>query len=258
MAALYTKTANRRKFALAGASFMPGGEQGSSLSASRKASGHGSRHVPCHLPSSRDKAIGAKRLLATGQDPIAERTRVRNQKPIPTFRGIAAEVIEHEQAKAGNEKVRYQWSLLLGEAYCSSILDKAVNAITTRDVERLLRPIWNAKPETARKLYRPLRRVFDHARVRLRDEHNVVMAENPAKWDDLKALGFTTPKKLSRGPQPSLDYREASSLLAALRSRDTRSSCALELLLLTAVRRMPCAGLNGTSLILRRPSGRSP
>jgi integrase len=33
-----------------------------------------------------------------------------------------------------------------------------------------------------------------------------------------------------------LDYREASSLLRALRSRDSTSSCALELLLLTAVR----------------------
>lgn len=126
--------------------------------------------------------------------------------------------------------------LLLGKAYCSSLLDRPVDTITTRDVERVLRPVWTRKPETARKLHRRIRRVFEHARIRLRDEHGVVMADNPARWDDLKALGFEAPRKLSRGPQPSLPYKDVADFYAALATRATATSRALQLLLLTAVR----------------------
>ena len=55
----------------------------------------------------------------------------------------------------------------------SAILDRPVHTITTSDVERVLRPVWTAKPETARKLHRRLRRVFEHARIRLRDGHGI-------------------------------------------------------------------------------------
>jgi hypothetical protein len=53
--------------------------------------------------------------------------------------------------------------------------------------------VWRSKPEGARKLYPAIRRVFDRARVILRDERGVAMLENPARSDDLKALGFETP-----------------------------------------------------------------
>ena len=58
----------------------------------------------------------------------------------------------------------------------------------------MLRPVWKAKPEVARKLYPAIRRVFDRARVILRDEHGIAMPDNPARWDDLKAMGFETPR----------------------------------------------------------------
>jgi integrase len=188
------------------------------------------------LSTARELAIDARRTVAAGGDPIANRRAKRGAKLVPTFREVAAEVIELEQAKSTNLKVRYQWTLLLGESYCAPLLGMPADSITTRDVERVLRPVWTSKPETARKLHRRIKRVLEHARVRLRDEHGVILAGNAANWGDLKALGFTPPKKLSRGPQPALDYRQAGQLLTALRDRDTTSARALEFLLLTAVR----------------------
>jgi hypothetical protein len=57
----------------------------------------------------------------------------------------------------------------------------------------LLRPVWRAKPEVARKLFPAIRNVFERARVLLRDQHGVEMARNPANWLDLKAMGFDAP-----------------------------------------------------------------
>ena len=48
-----------------------------------------------------------------------QRRTARLAKAVPTFRDVAAEVIREEQAKSTNGKVRYQWDLLLGVAYCS-------------------------------------------------------------------------------------------------------------------------------------------
>ena len=53
-----------------------------------------------------------------------------------------------------------------------------------------VRPIWRAKPEVARKLYPAIRRVFERARIVLRDEHGITMPDNPALWADLKATAF--------------------------------------------------------------------
>jgi hypothetical protein len=76
---------------------------------------------------------------------------------------------------------------------------RPVHEITTLDVAAVLRPVWHDKPEVARKLYPAIRRVFEHARVRLRDDHSIAMPDNPARWDDLKAMGFEAPAKLSKG-----------------------------------------------------------
>jgi len=76
------------------------------------------------------------------------------------------------------------------------LLDRPVNEITTLEVAAVLKPVWSAKPEVARKLYPAIRRVFDYARIRLRDDHGVAMPDNPALWADLKAIGFGPPAQL--------------------------------------------------------------
>ena len=62
------------------------------------------------------------------------------------------------------------------------------------------------------------------------------MPDNPARWEDLKAMGFESPVKLSRGNHPSLPYPQMPAFMADLRAREAVSARALEFLILTNVR----------------------
>jgi integrase len=188
------------------------------------------------LAAARAAALNARGLIAQGRDPLgARREAEKANRPVPTFGEIAALVIADAQRKTANAKVAYQWERHLGPAYCGPLLNRAVNEITTIDVAAVLRPVWRKKPEVARKLYPAIRRVFEYARIRLRDEHSVSMLDNPARWDDLKAMGFEAPAQLSRGRHPSLPYQQVPAFTAALREREAVAARLLEFLILTNV-----------------------
>jgi integrase len=195
------------------------------------------RYPEIGLREARQRALGARRLIGGGSDPIEARHAARKAaKPIPTFGEIAALVIADAQAKTANGKVRYQWARHLGPVYSGPLLDRSVNEITTVEVAAALAPIWRKKPEVARKTYPAIRRVFDRARIILRDEHGIAMNRNPAEWSDLKALGFDAPRELSRGHHPSLPYDQTAEFITDLHRREAVSARALEFLVLANVR----------------------
>jgi integrase len=189
------------------------------------------------LSEARIAAADARKLIAQNLDPLNARTASRKAaKPIPTFQDIAQIVIAEAQRKSTNAKVRYQWERHLGSAYCEPLLTRPVHEITTLDIVAILKPVWKTKPEVARKLYPAIRRVFEYARIRLRDDHGVSMPDNPARWDDLKAIGFEPPARLSRGSHPSLPHERIRPFMTGLRTRDAIAARALEFLILTNVR----------------------
>ena len=189
------------------------------------------------LKDARLKASEDRRLIANGVDPIEQRRLSQKAaKQIPTFGDIAQLVIADAQSKSTNAKVRYQWERHLGEAYSGPLLERPVHEITTVEVAGVLRPVWRTKPEVARKLYPAIRRVFERARILLRDEHGTAMPDNPARWEDLKAMGFDAPAQLSKGRHPSLPYDQMPEFMADLRARDAVAARALEFLILTNVR----------------------
>ena len=99
------------------------------------------------------------------------------------------------------------------------------------------RPVWRKKPEVARKLYPAIRRVFEFARIRLRDEHGIAMPDNPARWDDLKAMGYEAPAQLSRGHHPSLAYQQMPAFMRRRFGKGTQSPLGCwKFLILTNVR----------------------
>jgi integrase len=189
------------------------------------------------LKDARERAIEARKLVARGIDPIeADKAAKKAAKPVPTFKDVAKLVIEDAVSKSVSAKARHQWERYLGDSYCKKLLDRPVHEITAVDVAATLRLVWKAKPESARKLYPAIRRVFGRARIILRDEHGIAMPDNPARWDDLKAMGFETPKELTKGNHPSLSHGQMPEFIAALRSREATAAVALELLILTNVR----------------------
>jgi hypothetical protein len=189
------------------------------------------------LSDARIAAADARKLISQNVDPLDARAAARKAaKPIPTFQDIAQIVIEEAQRKSTNAKVRYQWERHLGVAYSGPLLTRPVNEITTLDVAALLKPVWTEKPEVARKLYPAIRRVFEYARIRLRDDHGIAMPDNPARWDDLKAMEFEPPTKLSRGSHPSLPHERLPVFISDIRARDAIAARTLEFLILTDLR----------------------
>jgi integrase len=189
------------------------------------------------LKEARTAAADARRLIAQGIDPLDDRRAAKQvAKPLPTFSDIAKLFIADAQAKSVSTKCRWQIEHNLGPAHCGPLLDLPINEISALDVSKVLGAVWNKKPGLARKLHSALTRVFDRARVELRDQHGVEMTINPANWTDLKARGFAAPAELTRGHHPSLPYDQMAAFTSDLRAHDLTSAKAMEFLILANVR----------------------
>ena len=189
------------------------------------------------LKEAREQAQDARRLVARGVSPKKAREASRRSGgATPTFGEIAALVVADMERDSQNAKVRYQAARHLGPVFCGPFLGRRVDEITTTEVAALLRPVWDAKPEVARKLHPAIRRVFNRARVVLKADHGILMFDNPASWENLKAQGFKAPRALSRGHHPSLSYSRISEFMSALQRRDALAARMLEFMILTNVR----------------------
>ena len=67
--------------------------------------------------------------------------------------------------------------MTLSEAYCAPLRGKLCNDITVEDILLVLKPIWQSKPETARRIRMRLEKILDAARV-----IGLRQGENPARW----------------------------------------------------------------------------
>ena len=97
-----------------------------------------------------------------------------------------------------------------------------------------------------------MRRVFDYARVHLRDRHGILTHGNPADWRDLRDRGFERITKLTRGRQAALAYVQVPEFLKAIRARQGLAARALEVTLLTGLRTGEVIGANWAEIDLER------
>jgi len=115
--------------------------------------------------------------------------------------------------------------------YAATLRDKPVDTIETADVLAVLRPIWQAKPETASRVRGRIERVLSAAKAK-----GYRNGENPAAWRG--HLDNLLPKRahLSRGHHAAMDYKGVSAFVGDLRERDAMAARALEYTILTAAR----------------------
>lgn len=179
------------------------------------------------LARARELAQAARSAVADGLNPIAERDRERD---VPTFGEVADELIESLKHEWRNEKHKAQWSMTLRE-YAKPLRPMPVDTITTADVIKVLKPIWQTKPETASRVRGRIERVLDAAKARgLRN------GENPASWRGHLSLLLPKRQKLSRGHHAAMPYSELPHFVARLRENGAVSALALEFTILTASR----------------------
>jgi integrase len=174
-----------------------------------------------------------------------------------SFREAAADLIGSKQPGWRNAKHAAQWTSTL-LTYADPILGCLdVNAIDTRHVLSVLRPIWTSKPETASRLRQRIEAVLDYASAQgLRD------GPNPSRWRGHLQNLLPKPSAVRRVQHhPALDWRDVPAFMADLRYREGISARVLEFVVLTTarsveVRDMRWAEIDFRSHIWTVPAGR--
>ena len=196
------------------------------LSGRRREMGLGSG-TDVRLKDARHGCEEARRAVRDGRDPIAER-RITNT-PAETVATALDALLEDLRGGWKNAKHSKQWRTML-DNHAAAVLAAPVADVSTEDVLRALRPIWTAKPVTARRVRERLERVLDAAKAR-----GLRTGENPARWkghlDALLARARPAPRH-----HAALPYTDAPAFMRDLTDRDSTSARALRWTVLTAAR----------------------
>lgn len=189
------------------------------------------------LKDARDAAQAARDLVAKGIDPMDDRDRRKQEaraeakKAAPkTFGEFSDEWLDQKETEFSNPKHRAQWRMTLRE-YAKPLRQKHLGDITTEDVLAALHPIWQAKPETAKRTQGRIENVLDAARAR-----GLYEGANPARWRGHLDAILPGRSKRSKGHHAALPYKELPSFMVELRQRSGIAARALEFLILTAAR----------------------
>lgn len=167
------------------------------------------------------------KIAREGGDPLAQR---RSTTAIPTFEAAAATVIDLHRHSWRNDKHAAQWGATLRGYVFSRLGQRSVADITTADVMAVLMPIWNEKPETARRVRQRISTVMKWAVAQ------GYRADNPAG----DAIGAALPKHNGKTKRHhrALPHGEIAAAVETVRSSGAGMSVklAFEFLILTAAR----------------------
>jgi integrase len=163
----------------------------------------------------------------------AERARLRlDAAKAITFEQCAEAYINAHRHGWSNEKHAGQWSATLSTYAYPIIGALPVQAVDTGLVQKVLGPIWTAKPETASRVRGRLESILDFAKVSGYRE-----GENPARWrGHLDKLLAAHSKVRQVEHHAALPYAELPAFLAGLHEQEGTAPRALEFLILTAGR----------------------
>jgi integrase len=189
------------------------------------------------LQEARAKALDARKLKASGIDPIEAR-RARRAAALAetakavTFKDAAERYVAAHKAGWRNEKHREQWTATL-EAYAyPKIGGLSVQAIDAGLIMTVLEPIWTDKTETASRLRGRIERVLDWAIAR-----GYRVGDNPARWRGHLQSLLPPPAKVQKVEHhPALPYVAIGGFMSDLAQQAGDAAEALTLLVLTATR----------------------
>lgn len=190
------------------------------------------------LAEARAEATELRRqIVKEGRDPIAER---RERKKVDTSKTFAQAWDEFWRDKAAERSpaTQHHWEASMKNYVLPAIGNKAIAEITNRDIEGVLRPIWESKTVTAKKIRGRLEDVFSWAIVK-----GYFTGENPARWkDNLKEILPMPSRVHTTRHYRALDVNDAPEFMALLRTKEGTAARALEFLILTAVRSIEVRG----------------
>ena len=187
------------------------------------------------LSQARQRARECHTLIHQGKDPLVERREAASQRKIreeTKFSAIAEMYIEEHKFEWTNKKHASDWASTLKRLAYEKLDGKPLADLTTRDVLDVLKPLWQDKRETGRKLQGRLKLIFAYAKTA-----NLYEGENPALWQGHLSnyLGKNL-KPYQIKHHRALDYKRAPNFYSELLKIETISSRALQFTMLTASR----------------------
>lgn len=180
------------------------------------------------LAEARQEAVETRKRILAGIDPVeAKRASRRILAAMPTFREAALAVHAERERHWRNPKHRAQWLSSL-EAYAfPSIGGLAVDKVAGPAIRDLLAPIWNDKPETARRVLQRVKTVLDWAHAK---GHRTEEAPS-------RSVMMGLPRQSKRpGNFAALPYQQVADLWQKVTGHDTAGRLALRFAMLTAAR----------------------
>jgi integrase len=194
------------------------------------------------LAKARLKAAECRTAIAEGRDPLEEKKR----DAVPTFSAAAEQCIASLEKGWRNAHHRRQWRQTIAE-YCGPIASKSVNEIDTSDILRVLQPLWQSRYATSSRVRGRIEKILAYSKAR-----GWRSGENPAVWRNHLDSLLPKRQRLTRGHLRAMPYDEVGGFLATVRGIDTISARALELILLTAVRRNEGLGARWSEIDLAK------
>lgn len=199
------------------------GPDGKRIKGKRRDYGLGSAKL-FSLAEARDRAWEVRRALVDGRDP-----RTLWAQPLPmlrTFKEATEDFIALLGAKEMTQKGLNQAKFLLKQYAYPALGSLQVQTIEAERIAECLRPIWKAKPETAKKTRSLIERVLRFARP---DGPQFAKTLGPAISDRLG-------KQPAKGNHKALPYQELPALMAKLQEKSSMGALALRMAILCASR----------------------
>lgn len=189
------------------------------------------------LAEARQRARHYRQMVDDRIDPIdfrahEQKTRAEADANRKTFRECAIECHGARASKWKNPKHKDQWINTLTHYAYPAFGETNVAEIGKKAVADMLRPIWLAKPETARRVLQRTRAVLTYASA-----HDFYPGYDLKMWDELPQLLPHRPDKKAEH-HASCPYGDAAELIARLRESTVSEmlKLAFEFTLLTAAR----------------------
>ncbi len=174
------------------------------------------------LAKARAKRDEYRAIILQGKDP-----REVWGRSSPSFREIAAETFEARRGKWSSEGHAQRWWASLEHDVLPRIGRREIASLAHGDMLSALNPIWQKKPDTARRIAQRLRAIFDWAKAK---GHYV--GENPVT-SALIALGGQRPQIQHRA---AMDWQAVPAFYSALERQEGIAAIAHRFLILTAAR----------------------
>lgn len=174
------------------------------------------------LAEAREKAHDMRRIARSGGNPLSARTR-----DCTTFEVAAQRAFEVQKSKWSSPRHEMNWWKSIEQYALPELGDLPLDQIQTKDVHRVLEPIWTTKYDTARKVRQRISLIFDWAKGA-----GYYHKENPLNGIS-KAL---PPVRRKVTHHPAMKWQDLPDFMRELSKRNGVSARLMEFAILTCVR----------------------